>query len=111
MFSITSYSVRENEIFHAVETAAYDTIKVLNTHELYKVESQDEMIADFIQNLLIQIDSDSAIKIRVLEADFEEGLLDVEVTEIFKYPNGVEREIPYRKTVIIEEVPAIIEEY
>lgn len=89
----------ENSLSQTVEQALYTTL----SEKSYSVENQDEFIADFNTNLLLQTQSKAELTVRILEADASEGLLDVEVTETLTYPDGKVREVSCRKTVLFEE--------
>ena len=65
--------------------------------------STEEFIADFNQNLILSIESDSVLEVNILSVDIEKGLLDVEVVETFAQPNGSKGTVSCRKTIILEE--------
>ena len=69
----------------------------------YSVSSNDEFIADFMEALLVQINSDSSIKVNVLDVDYQKGLLSVEVIEKYKHPIGTEGQVSVKRTVIMEQ--------
>lgn len=92
----------ENSLSQTVEQAVYTTL----SEKSYTIENQDEFIADFNTNLILQTQSMAELKVRILEVDVTEGLLDVEVTETLTYPDGKVREVSCRKTVIFEEEAA-----
>ncbi len=52
----------------------------------YSVNSNDELVADFMEALLVQINSDSTVVVNVLDVDYQKGLLSVEVIEKYKPP-------------------------
>lgn len=103
--SIMTTDIRQNEIETSINNAARVTLYNTKISKSYEISTEDEMIAEFNKNLLSQINSDSDITVKVLDADVEEGLLDVEVTASYKYPNGKEGSITSRKTVIYENTP------
>ena len=44
----------------------------------YTAQTEDEFAADLIQTLSMQIESDSAVSIRILDLDNEKGIVSVE---------------------------------
>ena len=66
-------------------------------------EQRYEFIADFMEALLVQINSDCSIKVNVLDVDYQKGLLSVEVIEKYKHPIGTEGQVSVKRTVIMEQ--------
>lgn len=95
--------IRANEVENALSDAIESTVETMLVKETYTVSDQNEFIADFIQALLLQIESDSEIKVNVLAADEKKGLLSVEVVENYKHPNGNQGTVSCVKTVILEQ--------
>lgn len=95
--------MRQNELNDAVDSALKDTVENQFDDTTYSVNSNDEFVADFIEALLIQINSDSTITVNVLGVDYEKGLLSVEVIESYKHPNGNIGAVSAMKTVIFEQ--------
>lgn len=100
--SITTENVRLEEIEQALANAQRQTIENTKIKEMYQINSEEELMAEFNRNLLTQISSDSDITVRVLDADYEEGMLDVEVIAKFKYPTGKDGKVSVRKTIIYD---------
>ncbi len=100
---ISGQDVRKNELEKALNTAVEQTLEQLKKEGGYQIENQRELIADFHQALLLNISSDSDLKVDILAADQERGVLDVRVTETYKTVNGKEKQSSCRKTVILEE--------
>lgn len=100
VMSIESKSERKQELTRAVAAAVKQTVSHSQTENQTEITSNNEMVAHFIQLLLSNISSDGNIEVEVMGVDFEEGLLDVIVTENFKYLNGKEGKIGIRKCAI-----------
>lgn len=75
---------------------------VFTNHTYTTADDTDEFIADFIEALLLQVESDSDVKISILEADPEKGILSVEVTETYRHPNGNTGTVSAVRTVIFD---------
>ena len=76
--TIINHSTRANELNTAVNNAMIETQRVI-LDKSYPISSSDEYIAEFTQNLLHYINSDSDITIKVYTADETTGLLDIGV--------------------------------
>lgn len=100
---VSGKDVRGNEVEKALNTAVEQTLKQLKMHGSYEIEDSRELIADFQQALLMHISSDADIKVKILTADAQKGVLDVEVTETYKTVNAEEKQAVCRKTVILEQ--------
>lgn len=99
-------SIRENGLEHNVAIALEQTMENLKVDKKYDIHTEagiDEWVADFIQSLLVSMDNNSEIKVNVLKADPEKGLLDVECVERYSGVNRSVKEISCRKTIIFDE--------
>ena len=66
------------------------------------VKNDKEFVSDFIQTLVMQMESESSVDIRIVEVDLEKGILAVDVKETFQYTNGKEGTVDYQKTILLE---------
>lgn len=84
---ISSIGVRSDELSMAVDSAMTATQKaVLDGRN--NVTNDETYMADFTNNLLSQIESKSDIEIVFYTADFDNGILDVEVNQKYNLPFG-----------------------
>ena len=102
ILSVESRSDREEELTRAVSAAVKQAVSHSQVKEQKEIHSDDELIAQFINLLSTNINSDGSLEIEVLDVDYKNGMLDVSVTEKFQYPNGKEAEISVRKCAIYE---------
>lgn len=104
--SLTIYSnnSRQNEVEEALAMAVEQSLENLKLEQEYEIHNEKEFVADFVQRLVIGLNSKSEIKVNVLAVDMDKGLLDVEVVEEYRQPNGTVGSASYRKTVILDEV-------
>lgn len=109
--TIYSHNSRQNEVEEALTVAVEQALENLKINKQYPIENDDELVADFVQRLVMGIDSDSDIEVKILAIDREKGLLDVEVVETYRQLNGSTGKASYRKTVIFEEVYKTPEQY
>lgn len=103
ILTLCNVNLRQNELNHAVEHALKTTMENQFDETTYAADSKEELVADFLEALLVQINSDSRIKVEVLDVDVQRGLLLVEVKEIFRHPIGTEGQVVIKRTVIMEQ--------
>ncbi len=103
VMTLCGTNMRQNELNRAVDSALQDTVENQFDSKTYSVSSNDEFIADFMEALLVQINSDCSIKVNVLDVDYQKGLLSVEVIEKYKHPIGTEGQVSVKITVIMEQ--------
>lgn len=95
--------LRQNELNRAVDGALEETVENQFNAKTYSVNNTNEFVVDFMETLLVQINSDSTIEIKVLDADYEKGLISVEVIEHFAHPVGTQGSVSVKRTVIMEQ--------
>jgi competence protein ComGC len=103
VMTLCGTNMRQNELNRAVDSALQDTVENQFNSKTYSVSSNDEVIADFIEALLVQINSDCTVKVNVLDVDYQKGLLSVEVIEKYKHPIGTDGQVSVKRTVIMEQ--------
>jgi hypothetical protein len=103
IMTINNSMVRKNEIEETLSVAmdsAMDSLKYSNNG--YAINDYESLISDLNQNILLQVTSNSDITIKVLYTDLENGIIDVEATQKYKWA-GKDKEISVRKTIILDE--------
>ena len=103
VMTLCGTNMRQNELNRAVDSAVKDTVENQFDNKTYSLSSTDEFSADFIEALLVQINSDCSVKVNVLDVDYQKGLLSVEVIEKYKHPIGTDGQVSVKRTVIIEQ--------
>lgn len=103
VLGISGRNVRKNEMETSLNTAVEQSLEQLRNEKGYEIGSYQELIADFNQVLLLQMESDSDIQVNILTADVEKGILDVEITETYRNILGKEEQAVCRKSVVLEE--------
>lgn len=97
---LQSRSVRQEELKLSLAEAMEISIKQVEGKQFYS----DQELADyFIRVFSKQINSDSRFHIRVICADVAEGILSVEVEQMYQYVNGKSGSISCRRTILLDE--------
>ncbi|MBR3173060.1 MAG: hypothetical protein IKF24_00825 [Eubacterium sp.] len=102
LLSEQSRASRQDELEKAVSGAVKQTVKASHADGQTDITSDKEMVAHFINVVSYNIKSDGKISVKVMGVNYKEGLLDVKVSETFKYVNGREKTITVRKCAIYE---------
>lgn len=100
--SNNSRTTRKDELEVAVARAVYNTVDHCVAAGCEDMKSNDDMMAHFLQNLYSGIDSKGKVSVEFMGVDYQEGLLDVYVTEEYLLPTGKTEDIAIRKTAIYE---------
>ena len=103
VMTLCGTNMRQNELNRAVDSAIKDTVENQFDDTTYSVNSNDEFVADFMEALLVQINSDCSVVVNVLDVDYQKGLLSVEVIEKYIHPIGTEGKVCVKRTVIMEQ--------
>ncbi|MBO5372421.1 MAG: hypothetical protein J6A75_06855 [Lachnospiraceae bacterium] len=105
MLLMTLYgrNLRQLETGESLAEAIDSSLSHVMREENYTIENNEVFIADFLQMLLVQLNSTSDVKVSVLEADMQLGILSVEITQNYKHPNGNEGTVSEVRTVILDK--------
>lgn len=102
LLSVESKSDRQDELNKAVSAAVKQTVAASQIEDQKEITSDKEMVAQFIQIMSTNMNSQGSIFVEVMGADYKEGMLDVLVTQKFNYLNGKEGTVSVRKCAIYE---------
>lgn len=102
IISIHGRTLRQDEAEQSLEAAMQNAMKQLTEERNYTFSDREEMVADLLEALLIQINSDSELEVSILKADEKRGLLSVEVVETYRHLNGEEGKVSAQRTMILD---------
>jgi hypothetical protein len=102
-FTFHGKSMREEELSNALSSALEKSMELLSAEPGTRPENQEEWLVCFLEVCMEQIDSQSEVIIRILDADYEKGLLSVEGLMKYRHPIGSEGNIAIQKTMLIEQ--------
>lgn len=105
IMTLISNNTRADEMQETFTSAIRQSLEMTTKEEGYAIHSYEEFISDFHQALLLQVTSNSDIRIDVKAVDLDKGTIKMKITEKYHAPNGKEKEISFEKTVILEEYP------
>lgn len=108
--SIINFTSRSSELNIAINNAVNDTQRVLYDKS-YSINSTQEYLAEFTQNLVQYINSNSEITLKVYSADENLGFLDIGVVSTYTNFSGEKREYEERRTSIIDSIAKGDESY
>ena len=97
--------IRINEVNTALADALDESINVLDMDK-YSITDTDELIADVTQGLLMQIESDAAVTVNIMDADKDKGIVTVEAVENFRKASGAAGQTAATRTIILEKQQA-----
>lgn len=109
LYTVQAENSRSNEEHQTIIAALENTVaKMQNENTHYR--SNEEFKIAFVQNLITQLDAASDVTIRILDADYEKGLIRVEVIEEYQNPNTdtdkpeeSRNSVSVTRTIIIEK--------
>lgn len=99
LLSISKKQIIKEELNEAL------SVSIRNSMEYWVEEgiSENQIIYNFLDNFKTNVNSSSDYNIYIYEIDTENGLMDVEVEAVFKYPNMRTGTVSVRKTMIYDE--------
>ena len=100
-FTIHGRSIRQVELDNALKSSMENAMTTL-LYEEGKPQTEEEWKSDFIRSLALQINSNSDLKVVIMEADMEKGLLSVEATLTWYHPIGTKGSVSSFRTAILE---------
>lgn len=103
MLTLYGRNVRKEETDTALSQAIDSTLEHVMSENNYSIKENEAFIADFLKALLIQTNSESDLTVSILDADYDLGILSVEITEKYRHPNGKKGSVSKVRTVIFDQ--------
>lgn len=104
ILTIAGRYTRRVEMEEALKLAVEQSLANAMDTRLYDIDSDEELIADFQQNLLYQLENDGDVQIQIEGVDHEKGLLSVTVTEEFAQFLAGRGRVTYATTLVMEKI-------
>lgn len=102
ILTIQGRAIRTDEVTLGLEEAMNSSMQQLCRDRHYTIQNREEFVADFLELLLLQMNSNSDVTVRILRADEKRGLLSVEVVETYLHPNGEKGSVSAQRTILLE---------
>ena len=96
---------RSMELKSSLPSVMEETVESLIQNQDETMESDEEVLKRFTNELLLCLETQSDVMIDILQFDREKGILSVRVTEIFGHPNGKKGTVSCERTVISDTLP------
>lgn len=94
--------IRRNETAEIAEKASYESVNAIKNKST-EINSDQEMIAEVIKNVVLEYNSNSDVTVKIISIDTRNGLLDLEIEQTFTHANGTKETTSERRTVILED--------
>lgn len=94
--------IRRNETAQIAEKAAYESVNAVKNKST-EINSDQEMIAEIVKNVILEYNSNSDIVVKIISIDTRNGMVDLEVDQTFTHANGFTETTSERRTVILED--------
>lgn len=94
--------IKYHELDRIVSLSLQQTQRVL-LDQRYEIESNEEYIGEFINRITTMSHYCENLDIYIYEADYQKGLLDIEVKSELIYPASFKGKINIRRTSIIDK--------
>ena len=97
-------SNREMELADNLPAAVEETVSELMEEKNYDITSENEMIADMVEDLSRKLDSNSDITVNIENIDEAKGLMSIKVVASYQHPNGKEGSVSCERTVVCNKL-------
>ena len=97
-------SNREMELADNLPAAVEENVSELMEEKNYDITSENEMIADMVEDLSRKLDSNSDITVNIENIDVAKGLMSIKVVASYQHPNGKEGSVSCERTVVFNKL-------
>jgi len=92
------------ELADNLPAAVEETVSELMEEKNYDITSENEMIADMVEDLSRKLDSNSDITVNIENIDEAKGLMSIKVVASYQHPNGKEGSVSCERTVVFNKL-------
>lgn len=104
VMSIYGRMNRSMELQSNLPSVIEETVENIMVSQKYNIHSRNEFLADLVSSLSLAVDADSDITVDVLQCDKDKGILGINVTAAYLYPNGKTGTVACERTVILNKL-------
>ena len=103
VMSVNASMTVKNDATNALADSVEESVENCMEDKSYSIASKDEFVSDLVQNLSVGVENTSDLKVDIVKADKEKGIMSIRVESTFLYPNGSKGTATTKKTVIFEQ--------
>ncbi len=103
IMAVVGRFLRDTELSEALSQSVENAVEITMEQKNYDIDSNEAFVSDFIVNLLCQVENDADIEVDVAGADYEKGILSINVIESYTNMLGGTSKLSYATTVIMEQ--------
>lgn len=103
VMSVNASMTVKNDATNALADSVEESVENCMEDKSYSIASKDEFVSDLVQNLSVGVENTSDLKVDIVKADKEKGIMSIKVESTFLYPNGSKGTATTEKTVIFEQ--------
>ena len=104
VMSLSGRANRSMELKSNLSSVVEKTVEKMMQNQNYNMNDVNQFIGDMVENLSMVIDSDSELRVSILQIDREKGILCIRVTEEFRHPNGKQGKVILNAKEEVREV-------
>ena len=101
--TINTESILKREVEDSLSEAMMQTMTEIADQNSYGIDDRNEMIAAFMQAMIVKLDRDLDLTVTVHHCDYEKKLMDIEVTGNFCLPDKRTKAVSVRRQVVLTE--------
>lgn len=104
LIGLTLYGreTRQKELQNNLHNVAEQTVNIAASENSYEISDANEMMADAVENMAMNMVTDSKLQCDFEGVDAEKGLLSLKLTEEYQHPNGSDGKVKHDRTVIYD---------
>ena len=102
IITVNSYQATKTECLMSLTQATDSAINAIELDTQMNKSNYEQIIGDMLRDIILLSEGKGDINVKILEANTDEGLLDVKVTKMYTW-FGLKREVSVKRTVIMEE--------
>ena len=102
ILTINSYTATKIEQQTTLDNVVNASIKSMELDEVVNESNYEQMIGNLNQLIVMQSDTKGTVEVKIVDANTQEGLLDIEVTKTYNWL-GFKKKVVARRVIIMDE--------
>lgn len=104
LYDMECKQLHQEELESSMESAMRHSLTAARIKKSYPINSEEELYADFVGELLLTLGADAEYEIFVYDLNLEKGKMDVKIVSYFTLPGGRKTKTECRKCAVVTEV-------